>query len=89
MLHTLISKLPISIDDKWYRWVQFKCKNQVREPDFEVFIKFVDEKPEMVNDPLYSQEAVDQNTGRKERKRKIFIKRDRQFKTLTIQLQED
>lgn len=46
--------------------VDFTRKNQVREPDLSDFIKFVNEEPELVNDSLSSEEAVDQNTERKE-----------------------
>ena len=89
MLCTLISKLPMSVSDRWNRRVQFTWKNQLREPDLTEFIKFVEEETELVNDPLYSREAVDQHTERKERERKSFSKRDRRFKTLAIQLEEE
>ena len=48
-----ISKLPMSVGDRWSRRVQFTRKNQLREPDLADFIKFVDEETELVNDPLY------------------------------------
>ena len=38
---------------------------------------------------MYSREAVDQRTERKGKERKSFSKRDRRFKTLVIQLEED
>ena len=50
---------------------------------------FVDEKNELVNDPLHSWDTVDQLTERKERERKSFNKRDRWVETLVIQLEED
>ena len=59
-----------------------------KRTDLADFIKFVDEETELVNDPLYSQEAVDQHTERKARKIRSFGKRDRRFKTLAIQLEE-
>ena len=88
MLCTLISKVPMSVGDRWNRRVQSTRKNQLRKPDLADFIKFVDEETELVNDPLYSQEAVDQHTERKARKIRSFGKRDRRFKTLAIQLEE-
>ena len=89
MLCTLISELPMSVGDRWNRRVQFTRKNQLREPDLADFIKFVKEETELVHDPLYSREAVDQQTERKKRERKSFSKRDRRFKTLDIQLEEE
>ena len=89
MLCTLISKVPMSVGDRWNRRVQSTRKNQLRKPDLADFIKFVDEETELVNDPLYSWEAVDQHTERKERERKSFSKTDRPFKTLAVQLEED
>ena len=89
MLCTFISKLTMSISDRWNRRIQFTRKNQLREPDLADFINFVDKETELVNDPLYSREAVDQHTERKERERKSFSKRDRQFKMLAVQLEED
>ena len=79
----------MSVGDRWSRRVQFTRKNQLREPDLADFIKFVDEETELVNDPLHSQEAVDQHTERKEGERKSFSKTDRRFKTLAVQLEED
>ena len=70
MLCTLILKLPMSVGDRWNRRVQFTRKNQLREPGLTDFIKFVEEETELVNDPLYSREAVDQDTERKERERR-------------------
>ena len=89
MLCTLVSKLPMSVGDRWNKKVQFTQKKQLREPDLADFIKFVEEETELVNDPLYSREAVDQHTERRERERKSFNKRDRRFKTLAIQLEEE
>ena len=67
----------MSVGNRWNRRVQFTQKNQLREPDLADFIKFVDKETELVNDRLYSQEAVDQHTKRRERERKSFSKMDR------------
>ena len=70
MLCTLILKLPTSVGDRWNRKVQFTRKYQLTEPDLVDFTKFADEKTEVANDPLYSQEAVDNTpTGKKEKER--------------------
>ena len=71
------------------RRIQFTRKNQLREPDLADFIKFGVEETQLVHDPLYSREAVDHHTERKERERKSFSKSDRQFKILAVQLEED
>ena len=55
--------------DRWNKRLQFTHKNQLREPDPAEFIKFVDKETDLVNDPLYSEGAVDQNIERKERER--------------------
>ena len=89
MLCALISELPMSVGDRWNRRVQFTRKNQPREQDLTDFIKFVEEETELFNDPLYSREAVDQHTARKQRERNNFSKRDRGSETLAIQLEED
>ena len=89
MLCALISELPMSVGDRWNRRVQFTRKNQPREQDLTDFIKFVEEETELFNDPLYSREAVDQHTARKQRERNNFSKRDRESETLAIQLEED
>ena len=67
MLCTLIPKLPMSVGDRWNRRVQFKRKNQLRDPDLEDFIKFLDEETELINDLLYFWGAVEQQTEKKER----------------------
>ena len=79
----------MSVGDRWNRRVQFTRKNQLREPDLAELIKFVDKENELVNDRLYSREAVHQLTERKGKERKSFSKRDRRFKTLVIPLEED
>ena len=84
MLCTLISKLPMSVGDRWNKRVQFTRKNQLRELDLADFIKSVEEETELVNDPLYSRETVDQHTERKERGGKSCSESDRRFKTLAI-----
>ena len=71
MLCVLISKLPIANGNRWNKGVQFTWKDQLRELDLAYSIKFIDEETELVNDPLYSQEAVDQHTKRRERKKEL------------------
>ena len=53
MLCTLILKLLMSVGDRWNRRVQFTRKNLLREPYLSdlIFIKFVDDETELVNNP--------------------------------------
>ena len=55
----------MSIGDRWNRRAQFKRKNQLRDPDLEDFIKFLDEETELINDLLYFRGAVEQQTEKK------------------------
>ena len=57
----------MSVGDRWNRRVQFKRKSQLRDPDLEDFIKFLDEETELINDLLYFRGAVEQQTEKKER----------------------
>ena len=87
LLCILILKL-LMTNGRWNRRVQFTWKNQPREPGFADFIKFIDKELELVNDPLWSWEAVDQHTKRKDRERESLTKMDRQFKVLLTILLE-
>ena len=57
----------MSVGDRWNRRVQFKRKSQLRDPDLEDFIKFLDEETELINDLLYFRGAVEEQTEKKER----------------------
>ena len=60
LLCMLISKLATSRGDNCNRKVQSVCRWHKREPDLAELIHFVDEETQLVNDPLYSWEAVQQ-----------------------------
>ena len=50
--------------------------------------EFADEETGQVNDPLHSQETLDQPTERKKRERNNLSKKAKPFKTFAIQLEE-
>ena len=54
----LVSKLPGSIKDRWNRKVQVVRRSFVREPCLSDFASFVHEETTLVNDPIFSKDAV-------------------------------
>ena len=65
----LLSKLPGKIRDKWVRAVMDVRRKEHRKVTLGDFIhKLIHEKTMLVNDPLFSKEAVDQCTYKKSSK---------------------
>ena len=58
MLYMLIAKLPGGLMDRWTRKVQAIRKRHLREPDLQDLIKFVEEETVLMNNPLFSREAL-------------------------------
>ena len=58
VLCMLIAKLPGGLMDRWNRKVQAIRKWHLREPDLQDLIKFVEEETVLMNDPLFSREAL-------------------------------
>ena len=58
MICMLISKLPGGLMDRWNRKVQNIRRSQLREPTLQDLIKFVEEETILMNDPLFSREAI-------------------------------
>ena len=56
----LLAKLPGGTRDKWLRSVLLIRRKQGKEPELADFIDFVNDKNLIVNDPLFSKEAVEQ-----------------------------
>ena len=54
----LVSKLPGSLRDRWNRKVQAVRKNSRREPCLSDFASFVHDETTLVNDPIFSKDAV-------------------------------
>ena len=61
----LLSKLPGGARDKWSRRVLLIRRNQKRDPELADFIKFVNDENMIVNDPVFSREAVEQYIEKK------------------------
>ena len=85
MLCMLISKLPGGLMDRQNRTVQAIRRKQRREPDLQDLIQFVEEETILMNDPLFSREALydytkgaeKQNQRRLGRMKNCFVKADK------------
>ena len=54
----IVSKLPGSLRDRWNRKVQVVRRSFGREPCLSDFASFVHEETTLVNDPIFSKDAV-------------------------------
>ena len=61
----LLSKLPGGARDKWSRKVLLIRRNQKRDLELADFIKFVNDENMIVNNPVFSREAVEQYIEKK------------------------
>lgn len=71
----LVSKLPGSLTDRWNRKVMIKRHKHLSEPSLEDFIDFIEQESTLINDPLFSRNALKQFTNTKEKlpdKRKSY-----------------
>ena len=62
MLCMLNSKLPGGLRDRWNWTVQAIRRKKRRKPDLQDLIKFVEEETTLMNDPLFSREALHEYT---------------------------
>ena len=58
----LISKLRGELMDRWSSTVQAIRRKQIREPDLQDLIQFVEEETMLMNDLLFSREALHEYT---------------------------
>ena len=58
MMCLVLSKLPGNLRDKWNRTVLNIKRRNLREPDFADLIHFVDDEATLVNDSLFSKNAL-------------------------------
>ena len=65
VMSMLLSKLRDGARDKWSRKVLLIRRNQKRDPELADFIKFVNDENMIVNDPVFSREAVEQYIEKK------------------------
>ena len=77
----LLSKLHEKIRHKWVRAVMDVRTKEHREGTLGDFIKLIHEEKMLVNDPLFSKEAVDQYTDKKSNKQGNSKKRINTFAT--------
>ena len=61
----LLSKLPGVIKEKWVRVVMNVRRKKKREATLRDFTGFIKEETDLVNDPLFSKGATDQNQEKK------------------------
>ena len=55
----LVSKLPNGIIDRWNRNAYNIRKRQECEPSLSDLIEFVDKETTLINDPMFSREAIE------------------------------
>ena len=67
MLHMLIAKLLGGLTCRWNRNVQAIKKRHLCEPDLQDLNKFVEEKTVLMNNPLFSREALHEYTEHPEK----------------------
>ena len=84
MICLVLSKLPGHTRERWNRSVMFVWRRYSREPDFSDLIHFVEDEATLVNDPLFSKEALSGYVD----KREVPVKR-KQLKTYVIAANED
>ena len=85
MLCMLISKLPGGLMDRWNRTLQAIRRKQIREPDLQDLMKFIEEETILMNDSLFFGEALHeytkgpekQNQRRLKQMKNCFVKVDK------------
>ena len=80
----VLSKLPGHTRERWNRSVMSIWRRYSREPDFADLIRFVEDEATLVNDPLFSKEALSGYVD----KREVPVKR-KQLKTYVITSNEN
>ena len=63
VISMLLSKLPRNLKDKWVQVVKKVRRKKQREATLCNFIGFISEETMLVNDPLFSKEAIEQYNG--------------------------
>ena len=68
---SFLSKLPLHVTDQWNKRVLQIRTNEMRQPSFNHFVKFIAKETALVSDPLFSRNALDRGTGYKQEGRKV------------------
>ena len=63
----IVSKLPSDVADMWNRKALILQRSQQREPSLKDFIEFFDEETVLVNNPIFSREAITAYFGTQEK----------------------
>ena len=84
MMCLVLSKLPGHTRERWNRSVMSIRRRYSREPDFADLIHFVEDEATLVNDPLFSKEALSGYVD----KREVPVKK-KQLKTYAITANEN
>ena len=66
-LCVFVSKLPNSVADRWNRKAMMLQRSQQKESSLKDFIEFFDEETVLVNDPIFSREAITAYVGTQEK----------------------
>ena len=59
-IQMLVSKLPLPLSDRWNRKVMILRQTTLREPRLADFVSFMEQETLLINDPLYSRDALGQ-----------------------------
>ena len=60
MICMILAKLPLHLEDRWNRNTLLLRRKDSREPTLIDLANFIEDDMTLVNDPLYSREAVSQ-----------------------------
>ena len=82
----LVSKLPNALIDRWNRIAYNIRKKHECEPNLSDLIEFVDQETTLVNDPMFSRQAIEGFNGKSEKQPE---KRNRRLKTLATEAVEE
>ena len=82
----LVSKLPNALIDRWNKITYNIRKKHECEPNLSDLIEFVDQETTLVNDPMFSRQAIEGFNGKSEKQPE---KRNRRLKTLATEAVEE
>ena len=69
----LVSKVPNGVTDRWNRKRLMLQRSQQKEPSLKDFIELFDEESVLVNDPIFSREAITAYVGNQEKSDNFMV----------------
>ena len=69
----LVSKVPNGVTDRWNRKTLMLQRSQQKEPSLKDFIELFDEESVLVNDPIFSREAITAYVGNQEKSDNFMV----------------